>query len=236
MRYSKVMQRCDVANLSVSHVVFFMMSSPSSGTSQSRKGCSERNSDSDKSVWGGFWSEPWANVLLWGAVFFPSHHFISNVSRALYIFQKHSSNCSFNSVFHWPSWISIVNVLFGTLYWHLIRLGFGYCWVSHKYLTQRAVYLAVVLCFDLPEPVRVWGLIKCFHCSHITQDFDVGNWVGYVMLCVGLYTQLPEVMLLFLGLSLHMDNNKMKTKVHDVSKSITWHKIVKSTWLIWKRN
>lgn len=71
MRYSKVMQCCDVSDLSVSHVVFFMMSSTSSGTSQSRKGCSERNSDSDKSVWGGFWSEPWANVLLWGAVFFP---------------------------------------------------------------------------------------------------------------------------------------------------------------------
>lgn len=71
MCYSTVMQRCEVTNLSVSHVEFFMMSSPSSGTLQSRKGCSERNSDGDKSVWGGFWSEPWANVLLWGAVFFP---------------------------------------------------------------------------------------------------------------------------------------------------------------------
>lgn len=151
----------------------------------------------------------WTNVLLWGAVFFfffSSQHFISNVSRALYIFQKHSSNCSFTAVFHWPSWISIGNVVFGTLYWHLIRLGFGYCLMSHKYLTQRAVYLAVVPCFDLPEPVRVWGLIKCFRCSHITQDFDV----GYVRLCLGPYSQLSVDMLLFLGLSLHMDNNKIK--------------------------
>jgi len=34
--------------------------------------------------------------------------------------------------------------------------------------------------------------------------------IVYFMLCVSPYTQLSEVMLLFLRLSLHMDNNKIK--------------------------
>jgi len=34
--------------------------------------------------------------------------------------------------------------------------------------------------------------------------------IVYFMLCISPYTQLSEVMLLFLRLSLHMDNNKIK--------------------------